>query len=102
MTELQRRSAEARNNFRHGLTQSEGDLIRLESESKAEYAQRCTGFHKECRTCTETEQDLVDRLATSQWLRRRALKLQTRFLACNGQILNPRKFALYNPARTRL
>jgi hypothetical protein len=90
-----------RNNFRHGLNQAEGDLILLGSESKEEYTQRRTGFQKEWRPATQTEQDLVDRLATSQWLRRRAMKLQAQFLAPDGQILDPRQFALYNRYATQ-
>jgi hypothetical protein len=91
----------SRNNFRHGLNQSEGDLILLDSESKEEYAQRSAGFQREWRPSTQTEQDLVDRLATSQWLRRRALKLQTQFLAPDGLILDPKQFALYNRYATQ-
>jgi hypothetical protein len=91
----------SRNNFRHGLNQSEGDLILLQSESKEEYSQRRAGFQKEWRPSTQTEQDLVDRLATSQWLRRRAMRLQTQFLAPDGQILDPKQFALYNRYATQ-
>ena len=91
----------SRNNFRHGLTQSEGELILLESESKEEYAKRRAGFQKEWNPATQTEQDLVDRLVTSQWLRRRAVKLQAQFLAPDGQILDLKKFALYNRYATQ-
>jgi len=91
----------SRNNFRHGLTQSEGELILLESESKEDYTRRLNGFQKEWNPSTQTEQDLVDRLATSHWLRRRALKLQTQFLAPDGRILDEKKFALYNRYATQ-
>jgi hypothetical protein len=86
----------SRNNFRHGLTQPEGELILLDSESKDEFEKRRAGFQREWNPSTQTEQDLVDRLATSQWLRRRAMKLQTGFLAADGQILDTKKFALYS------
>jgi hypothetical protein len=86
----------SRNNFRHGLNQSEGDLILLESESKQEYLDSLKGFQKEWRPATQTEESLVNRLATSQWLRRRATRLQTQFLAPDGHILDLKQFALYN------
>ena len=34
----------SRNNFRHGLTQPEGELILLDSESKDEFEKRRAGF----------------------------------------------------------
>jgi hypothetical protein len=77
----------SQNNFRHGLTQSEGDLILLESESKEAYAKALAGFQAEWKPKTETEHDLVERLASRQWLRRRAMKLQTQFLAPDGRSL---------------
>ena len=43
----------------------------------------------------------MDRLATSQWLRRRAMRLQTQFLAPDGQILDPKQFALYTRYATQ-
>jgi hypothetical protein len=89
------------NNFRHGLTQTEGDLVLLESESKADYAQRLAEFQKEWKPSTATEQDLVERLASRQWLRRRALKLQKLFLAPNGLITDEKQFALYRRYETQ-
>ena len=89
------KAASARNNFRHGLTQTEGDLVLLEDESKEEYSQSLAAFQDEWKPANPTEQDLVERLASKQWLRRRAMKLQKLYLAHNGQILDYDQFALY-------
>jgi hypothetical protein len=48
-----------------------------------------------------TERDLVERLASRQWLRRRALKLQKLFLAPNGLITDEKQFALYRRYETQ-
>jgi hypothetical protein len=91
----------SQNNFRHGLTQSEGDLILLESESKEAYAKSLAGFQAEWKPKTETEHDLVERLASRQWLRRRAMKLQTQYLAPDGRITDEKQFALYRRYETQ-
>jgi hypothetical protein len=85
----------SRNNLRHGLTQSEGELILLDSESPEEYARSLAAFEAEWQPSTATEHDLVERLASRQWLRRRAMKLQTSFLAPDGLITDEKQFALY-------
>jgi hypothetical protein len=85
----------SRNNLRHGLTQSEGELILLDSESPEEYARSLASFEAEWKPSTATEHDLVERLASRQWLRRRAMKLQTKFLAPDGLITDEKQFALY-------
>jgi hypothetical protein len=85
----------AQNNFRHGLTQIEGDLVLLEGESKEQYSRSLADFQKEWKPATATECDLVERLVNSQWLRRRAMKLQNQFLAPDGQIADEKHFALY-------
>ncbi len=86
----------AQNNFRHGLTQTEGDLVFLEGESKELFTKALAEFQKEWKPATATEHDLVERLATRQWLRRRALKLQMQFMTSDGTITNEKQFALYN------
>ncbi len=91
----------AQNNFRHGLTQTEGDFVFLEGESQQAYAKSLAGFQKEWKPATETEHDLVERLATRQWLRRRALKLQMQFMASDGTILDQKQFALYHRYETQ-
>jgi len=91
----------SQNNFRHGLTQTEGDLTFLEGESKETYAKNLAGFQKEWNPTTETEHDLVQRLATRQWLRRRAFRLQQQFIAPDGTITDQKQFALYNRYETQ-
>jgi len=91
----------SRNNFRHGLTQTEGELTFLEGESKEAYAKNLADFQKEWKPDTATEHDLVETLATRQWLRRRAFKLQQQFLAPDGVILDQKQFALYNRYETQ-
>jgi len=91
----------SQNNFRHGLTQTEGDITFLEGESKEAYARSLAGFQKEWKPATETEHDLVERLATSQWLRRRAFRLQQQFLNPDGTIVDQKQFALYNRYETQ-
>jgi hypothetical protein len=91
----------SQNNFRHGLTQTEGEITFVEGESKEAYLKSLAGFQKEWNPSTETEHDLVQRLATRQWLRRRALKLQQKFLAPDGTILDQKQFALYNRYETQ-
>jgi hypothetical protein len=91
----------SQNNFRHGLTQTEGDITFLEGESSAQYDKALAGFQKEWKPTTETEHDLVQRLATRQFLRRRALRLQNQFLAPDGTILDQKQFALYNRYETQ-
>jgi hypothetical protein len=91
----------SQNNFRHGLTQTEGDLVLLEGESKEAYLKSLAGFQKEWNPATETEHDLVERLATRRWLRRRAMKLQNQFLAPDGTITNEKQYALYRRYETQ-
>jgi hypothetical protein len=86
----------SQNNFRHGLTQTEGDLVFLEGESKELFTKALAEFQKEWKPATATEHDLVERLATRQWLRRRALKLQMQFMAPDGTILDHKQFTLYH------
>jgi hypothetical protein len=85
----------SRNNFRHGLTQTEGDLILLENESKDEYSQSLADFQKEWKPVTATERDLVERLASRQWLRRRAMRLQRRYVDDLGYIIDYQMHSLY-------
>jgi hypothetical protein len=91
----------SQNNFRHGLTQTESDLTFLEGESKEAYARNLADFQKEWKPDTATEHDLVQRLATRQWLRRRAFKLQQQFIAPDGTITDQKQFALYNRYETQ-
>jgi len=98
---IEGKAISAQNNFRHGLTQTEGDLAFLEGESKEAYAKNLADFQREWKPETATEHDLVETLATRQWLRRRAFKLQQQFLAPDGAILDQKQFALYNRYETQ-
>jgi hypothetical protein len=86
----------ARNNFRHGLTQNEGDIILLETESQDDYNEALLAFLDEWKPATATERDLVERLAGRQWLRRRAMKLQKLHLnPVTGEINDIASFGIY-------
>jgi hypothetical protein len=98
---IEGKAISSQNNFRHGLTQTESDLTFLEGESAEQYAKNLAGFQKEWNPTTETEHDLVQRLATRQWLRRRAFKLQQLFIAPDGTITDQKQFALYNRYETQ-
>ncbi len=71
-----------------------GLLLRLHLKALA-------GFQKEWKPVTETEHDLVESLATRQFLRRRAARLQNQFLAPDGTITNEKQFALYHRYETQ-
>lgn len=91
------KAASARNNFRHGLTQSDGELVLLETESKDEYHASLAAFRAEWNPATATENDLVNRMVCHQWLRRRALKLQSNFVSpSDGLIADIDNFSLYH------
>jgi hypothetical protein len=98
---IEGKAISSQNNFRHGLTQTESDLTFLEGESKEAYLKNLAGFQKEWNPTTETEHDLVQRLATRQWLRRRAFRLQQQFLAPDGTITDQKQFALYHRYETQ-
>jgi len=98
---IEGKAISSQNNFRHGLTQTEGEITFLEGESKEAYAKSLAGFQKEWNPTTETEHELVERLATSQFLRRRAARLQNQFLAPDGTITDQKQFALYNRYETQ-
>ena len=69
------RAASSRNNFQHGLS---GAFALLECESPAEYDQLLAGLQSEHQPSTTTEAILVETMAQSYWLRKRALFLQHR------------------------
>ena len=90
----------ARNNFRHGLTHTEGDLLLLADESADDYSLALADFQQEWQPATATEHDLVERLASRQWLRRRAMRLQKLYLASDGRILDYDHYSLYRRYET--
>jgi hypothetical protein len=90
------KAASSRNNFRHGLTQNEGNIILLETESQEDYNEALLAFLDEWKPATPTERDLVERLAGRQWLRRRAMKLQKLHLnPITGEITDIASFGIY-------
>jgi hypothetical protein len=90
------------NNFRHGLTQSEGKIILLPSEFQEQYNNALAAFLEEWNPTTPTERNLVERLACRQWLRRRAMRLQKQFLHTKtGLIADYPNFELYRRFETR-
>jgi hypothetical protein len=91
----------SRNNFRHGLTQNEGALILLETESEEAYQASYKAFQKEWNPKTETEHDLVERLTNHKWLRRRSQRLAAEFQDARGIITDEKKYALYRRYETQ-
>jgi hypothetical protein len=91
----------SRNNFRHGLTQNEGNILLLENESQDEYNEALLAFLEEWKPATPTERDLVERLAGRQWLRRRAMRLQKNYLnPITGEIGDLANFGIYRRYET--
>ncbi len=62
------------NNFRHGLTGSSFTVLAFEDQD--EYDRLFSGLHFEHQPSTMTESILVEQMAQSYWLRKRALYLQ--------------------------
>jgi hypothetical protein len=63
----------AQNNFRHGLS---GAFRVLDWENQEEYRALHLALEKEHQPATPTEEMLVETIANSYWLRKRALILQ--------------------------
>jgi low affinity Fe/Cu permease len=83
----------ARNNFSHGLT---GVFRVLDWENSEEYRLMHLGLQKEHQPATPTEEMLVETMAQSYWLRKRALILQN--TCFNGEAPacdEPKDLALY-------
>ena len=68
------KTASCKNNFRHGLTGAAFTV--LEHEDQDEYDHLLCGLHFEHQPSTITEHILVETMAQSYWLRKRALYLQ--------------------------
>ncbi len=68
----------SRNHTTHGLTSEvTGKAFRvLRGEDQAEFDRSLAAYQAEWKPITETERDLVQRLATHAWLRDRALRIQ--------------------------
>jgi hypothetical protein len=88
----------SRNNFRHGLaglTKNESFMLLIPDESKEDYDRSVEAFMDEWKPQTATELDLVLRLASRQWLRRRAIRLQNQFVNFDGTISHWDQHALF-------
>jgi len=88
----------SRNNFRHGLaglTRNESFMLLIPDESKEDYDRSVEAFMDEWKPQTATELDLVLRLASRQWLRRRAIRLQNQFVNFDGTISHWDQHALF-------
>jgi hypothetical protein len=70
----------ARNNFRHGFT---GEFRVLPWEDQEQCTALFANLHAEHQPSTITESALVDKMAQSLWLRKRALVLQDQTLNAN-------------------
>ena len=84
----------ARNNLRHGFT---GAFLVLHWEEESEYQSLFASLQSEHQPITPTEKLLVERMAQSEWLRKRAVFLQATCFdytspSCQGQ---EKQLALY-------
>ena len=68
------KAASSQNNFRHGLTG--GSFTVLDHEDQDEFDRVLCGLRAEHQPATMTESILVEQMAQSYWLRKRALYLQ--------------------------
>ena len=83
----------AQNNFRHGFT---GAFRVLPWESQDDYSALQLVLEKEHQPATPTEELLVESMAQSYWLRKRALVLQnTCFTGESPDSVNEKELALY-------
>jgi hypothetical protein len=83
----------AQNNFRHGFT---GGFRVLEWENQEDYRALQLSLEKEHQPATPTEEMLVETMAHSYWLRKRALILQNTCFSGESPACNDEKnLALY-------
>ena len=86
------KAVSALNNTRHGLT---GAFRVLPTESQEEFDQLFAAFRDEHKPATMTEDTLVEAMAQHQWLRRRALNLESScYDPATGEITNEKQLAL--------
>jgi hypothetical protein len=86
------KAASSRNRVSHGLT---GEFRVLPSELQSEYDALLAAFREEHQPTTPTETALVEGLAQHQWLRKRALRLESScFDVVTGQIDDEKRLAL--------
>jgi hypothetical protein len=78
----------SRNSFRHGLA---GRFMLCSADDREEFRQLVAELHEEHQPATATEVLLVERMAESFWMSRRAIQLQT----CAFEHDDDQKLALY-------
>jgi hypothetical protein len=88
------REASSRNNLKHGLCHTEEFFTLLPGESEQNFATLVGTLRNEYMPQDTTESILVRRMAESEWLRARAVRLQTDTLFYD-QIGSPQKLALF-------
>jgi hypothetical protein len=87
------KAVSSKNNLRHGLT---GPFMILAWESKEEYASFKAELFAEHQPATLTEEMLVEDMAQSHWLRKRAITLQTLCFRTDVPAADqPKELALY-------
>jgi hypothetical protein len=75
----------SRNHTIHGLTAQPSENFQvLADENQAAYDALLADFQREWKPVTTTEHDIILRLATHTWLRKRAGRLQDQILRNNG------------------
>jgi choline dehydrogenase-like flavoprotein len=87
------KAAAALNNMRHGL--ASGVFRVLPTECQFDFDDLFAGLRDEHQPVTLTETVLVEAMAQHQWLRKRALALESScFDASTGQVADPKQLAL--------
>src|SRR3954454_16790685 len=71
------KTASSRNGLAHGLTSKQ---LVLPHESREEYAALHTSFQNDYHPATDTERELVGRMADAWWRLQRAYRVETAFL----------------------
>jgi hypothetical protein len=102
---IEGKAISSRNHTSHGLASdtAEGDHFQvLGNENQAAYDKDLADFRKEWKPTTATENDLVNRMVTHRWLRRRALRLQeSLFDHATGTLTDTKRFDLYRRYETQ-
>jgi hypothetical protein len=90
------KATSAQNRLSHGLTYTGGKFNVLPCEDQSDFDRLLDNLTGEFSPTIPSEMLLVQRMAQSQWLRDRAIRLQeTCFDPASGQIADEKKFSLY-------
>jgi hypothetical protein len=86
----------SQNRTTHGLARHNGAFLLLTTEDPADFAALKTALEAEHQPMTETESILVNNMAESHWLSKRAGKLiETTIDPDSGAVADPKMFNLY-------